>query len=131
MKKEETKFIEKFIKHLPEVIYVEKTFNPLRRGTPDLYIEGPRDIMWVECKWIPKPWTESVAEICDSASWPLQKKWLQRAYHKGVQSAVLVGVGNNEQAYVLNPYYFKFNPANNKLCAIIEAAEWVIECLTY
>jgi len=129
MKKEETKFIEKFIKHLPEVIYVEKTFNPLRRGTPDLYIEGPRDIMWVECKWIPKPWTESVAEICDSASWPLQKKWLQRAYHKGVQTAVLVGVGNNDQAYVLTTYDFDFRHTHDELFPLTESAEWLTACL--
>lgn len=115
MRKQESKLIEKVIRTLPEGIYVEKTFNPLRRGTPDLYIEAPHGIMWIECKWIPKPWTEPVTEICDSASWPLQKRWLQRAKRNGLQVAVLVGVDNNEFYYWLESHEFDFDPSRDVL----------------
>jgi hypothetical protein len=120
LKKQESKLIEKIIKILPEGIYVEKTFNPLRRGTPDLYIEAPHGIMWVECKWIPKPWTEPVTEICDSASWPLQKRWLQRAKRNGVAVGVLVGVGNNDHYYWFDSDDFDYDPARDVLAPLAE-----------
>jgi hypothetical protein len=70
--------------------------------------------MWIECKWIPEPWTEPVAEICDSQSWPLQKRWLQRAKRNGIIVGVLIGIGNNEFCYGLEGPDFDFDPSINK-----------------
>jgi len=101
MNKQETVFSQKLSAMLSPYVYVEKTFNPLRRGTPDLYIEGDCGIAWIELKWIKKPWTEPQETICTSKSWPLQKKWLYRAMNNHVNAGVLVGIGDCSFVYKL------------------------------
>jgi hypothetical protein len=101
MNKQETKFSQKLIALLSPHVYVEKTFNPLRRGTPDLYIEGTKDIAWLELKWIDKPWATPQKTICTSKSWPMQKRWLYRAMNNNKKAGVWVGVGDCSSLYQL------------------------------
>lgn len=115
--KQETTFTRKLVKLLPLSMYIEKTNNPYRRGTPDLYLEDLDFSMWVEMKWIEKPWGErfiSREQICKSKSWPLQLRWLQRAAANGHRTAVIVGVGSKE-AYIIG---YPFDYENHRLMSL-------------
>lgn len=84
--KPETRFIARLKKRLPPEIFVEKTHNPYRRGIPDLYIEGSKDCLWVECKYLPKAQQKFTPALT-----PLQINWLKRAHENNRRVAVLVG----------------------------------------
>ena len=108
--KQETSFTRKLVKLLPLSMYVEKTNNPFRRGTPDLYLEDLNFSMWIEMKWIAKPWGKRFIpreQLCWTKSWPLQLRWLQRAAANGHRAAVVVGVGSKEAYIIGSPFDYE------------------------
>lgn len=113
MQKHETTFCASFHRKLDSAIYVEKTANPFRSGTPDFYYEGPSGkIIWVEYKWINQAWTtnRTTEQICASKNWPLQHRWLTRAHHNQILTFTIIGVGKGQstRAYILEyPYEFQ------------------------
>lgn len=109
--KAETTFSKLLHSKLSSAIYVEKTNNPYRKGTPDFFYEGSGPILWAEHKHILQPWKEDKAasQICKSASWPSQRKWLERAHNNGQSTCVIVGIGNGRKTkgyLLLYPYDF-------------------------
>ena len=125
MNKQETRFIAKLVPLVlaTEGTYVEKTYNPLRRGTPDLYFEGPKNIAWVEAKWQPKPWSEPTDIICARKEWGLQKRWLTRAHNNNKPAFAVVGVGFTKGYIFTYPFTF----LNQPLISIQEIADCILE----
>jgi len=131
--KQETTFANLVNSKLDPRIYYEKMNNPYRSGIPDFYYEGPSSILWVEYKWIAKPWTEDKTpeEVCDRKEWGHQRRWLERAYNNDVMTTTIVGIGLGRTAsgYVLNfPYWFNVElNAQWSTQAIAEIIErWVV-----
>lgn len=113
-RKPENTFINLLNSKLSKDIYYEKMSNPFRSGTPDVYYEGPRNILWVEYKWIPNEWTNNrePSKICPTKSWTHQRHWLERAYKNNIPAYVIVGIGSGRYArgYVLQyPFCFQTN----------------------
>ena len=69
-------------------IYVESMANPYRRGTPDVYYEGPKGCLWVEYKFLKR--IPSQFYYTDILS-PFQVKWIKRAISNNVKCAIVVG----------------------------------------
>lgn len=79
-----------------KAIYIEKTNNPFRGGTPDWYMElGPREEMrWVEGKYRPtkaKPGDSFESDLAVNMLSAQQRAWLLRALLNGRQCELLVG----------------------------------------
>ena len=88
MTKPETNFIRRVGKYLPPEVYAEKTNNPYRGGTPDMYYEGGMDILWAEYKYLKKiPPVVDVSKLLSA----LQYRWLKRAEKNNRTIAVIVG----------------------------------------
>lgn len=126
--KQETTFASYVHSGLPKVIYCEKTSNPFKAGTPDFYLEGPAGILWVEYKWIEKPWAtnRSAEDICDSQSWMRQLQWLKRAETNGINNAVIVGMGQGKKSqgyFITSPYDFSFD--HHRLWSYLELRTWI------
>lgn len=68
--------------------YKEKTNNPYRGGTPDVYYEGQRHL-WVEYKFIEVPKRGSTPILADLSA--LQKDWLCRCHLNTGRARVIVG----------------------------------------
>jgi hypothetical protein len=131
--KQETTFARFIHKGLPSTIYIEKTSNPFRAGTPDYYIEGPEGILWIEYKWINKLWTEDkqAENLCSSQSWIRQLQWLKRAESNDVNNAVIIGVGLGRQSqgyFITSPYDFLYD--QHRLWSYIELRNWIKEYVT-
>lgn len=88
--KPENRFISQVHKHLPELVYREKTNNPYRGGTPDVYYEGSRDILWVEYKF-----KQSLPKTVKLKLTKLQLRWLHRCYGNGKNCWVILGWKDN------------------------------------
>jgi hypothetical protein len=86
--KPETNFIHRIHRILPRSIYREKMYNPLRRGTPDVWYSGPKHDIWVEYKYISK-----IPAILrpDELLSPLQREWILRRLEEGRSIWVIVG----------------------------------------
>lgn len=125
--KPETSFSKLLHSKLDKDVYFEKISSAFRRGQPDFYYEGPKDIAWIEHKWILKPWLsdKEPSKICSTTSWTNQRHWLERAHKNGKQAYVIIGVGKgrNTICYILSyPYAFD----NTSLILPIEqAAKWI------
>jgi hypothetical protein len=86
--KPETNFIRRIHKILPRSIYYEKMYNPLRRGTPDVWYSGVRSDCWVEYKYVPKlPAQLKADELLSS----LQHKWICDRLEEGRNVWVVIG----------------------------------------
>ena len=127
--KKETTFSRLLHSKLSPEIYVEKMSNPYRRGIPDFYYESQGSILWAEHKWIEAPWNKDrkAKDICGTKSWPLQEKWLKRAYDNGKEVRVIVGIGigKDTKAYILR-YPFDFAFGKHKVLKV-EAVAMLIE----
>lgn len=86
--KAENTFIAGVHKYLPLAIYREKTNNPYRGGTPDVYYEHRR-MMWAEYKFIEVPKRDSTVIVPELSE--LQRAWLQRNWKAGHRPLVIVG----------------------------------------
>lgn len=88
--KAENRFITRVHKKLKELypeVYAEKTYNPLRGGTPDCFYEGKQGYHWIEYKWLAKPPVRSFTlKLTD-----LQLRWLHRAADNGRKPWVVLG----------------------------------------
>ena len=85
--KPETTFTKSLLRFLPNV-YVEKTNNPFRSGTADLWFSGSKGDLWVEMKFIaaaPKR-ADLLADVSER-----QKLWLSGRLQEGRNVAVIVG----------------------------------------
>lgn len=109
-------------------VHFEKTSNNFKKGIPDFYIEGPNNILWLEVKWIPKPWTtdREASKICPTTSWVNQRHWLERAHKNGKQAYVIIGIGKGRdtKGYILS-YPYAFSIETTMLLPISSIAEWV------
>jgi hypothetical protein len=126
-----------FMRHvhskLDPAVYVEKTSNPYRAGMPDMYIEGPKNILWVEYKWLPTLWTadRTCDAICRTKSWVAQLRWLRRAHHNGVKAAVVIGIGKGRSAaayIILWPYHFSVT--KDLPVTVQQLRTWILEQTT-
>ena len=109
-------------------IYIEKTNNPFRKGTPDFFYESKGPILWAEHKHILAPWTTDKApsEICKSTSWPAQRRWLVRAHTNNQQALVIIGIGSgrNTQGYILT-FPFNFEVQYNLAFSLEHIAKYI------
>lgn len=87
--KPESNFYRSVHRHLPKELYCEKMYNPLRGGTWDFWISGPRDL-WVEYKWIDRIPTRDNTMVMAELS-ALQKAWGTGRFHEGRNLAIIVG----------------------------------------
>jgi len=91
--KPENQFIAKVHKHLPASVYREKTANPFRGGTPDVYYEGQTDTLFVEYKFAPQ--LTPIIELSNTRKQPhltkLQQLWIRRAVQNGRAVSVILG----------------------------------------
>jgi len=130
--KPENRFINLVHSKMHKDVYYEKMNNPYRSGTPDVYYEGKADILWVEYKWIPKPWSKDLLpeEICSTKSWIAQRNWLKRAYDNGVNAVVIVGIGSGRlsRGYILH-YPFSFNSKVSDY-PVSTISSWIWETVT-
>lgn len=78
---------------IPEV-YTQTMGGTMTNGTPDSYYEAA-SILWVEWKWTS---AQNPRLLPNSKNWPLQMRWLRRAYDNGHKVAVICGSPN--RAYV-------------------------------
>jgi|LWDU01.1.fsa_nt_gi hypothetical protein len=75
--------------HAPNV-HIEGMANPYNNGTPDVYYEGEKKILWVEYKVI-KHWPRNELNIQKYLS-ALQQAWIIRANFNNVDVCVIVGL---------------------------------------
>jgi len=68
--------------------YKEKTNNPYRGGTPDVYYEGAGHL-WVEYKFIILPARDTTPIKADLSE--LQKEWLRRCHLNTGKARVIIG----------------------------------------
>lgn len=85
--KPETTFIRGVHKYLPHT-YFEKTNNPYRGGTADVWYSGDLGDLWVEYKYVPKIVRSDSIRLGLSE---LQKLWLNSRYDEGRSIAVILG----------------------------------------
>lgn len=85
--KPETTYIKGVHKHLTQSYY-EKTNNPFRSGTPDVWYSGNLGELWVEYKFIER--IPKNAKILPEVS-PRQAQWLSNRYVEGRNIAVVLG----------------------------------------
>jgi hypothetical protein len=88
--KPETVYYRSILKLLPRGLYVEKMYNPLKGGTPDLWLSGTADDLWLEVKFVNPIPVHVPIRIYKILS-PLQRKWLSDRYTEGRNTAVLLG----------------------------------------
>ena len=68
--------------------YFEKTNNPWRSGTPDVYYSGLLGSMWIEFKFLPRiPRSKEI--LLDLT--PRQRFWLNNRFAEGRNVAVVLG----------------------------------------
>lgn len=86
--KPENRFIKSVHDVLNNDVYREKTFNPLRGGTPDCVYYGYKKVqdLWIEYKWV-----KAFGKVIKAALSPLQLSWLMRAWDRGREPLVVVG----------------------------------------
>lgn len=112
-----------------------KTNNPFVAGCPDLYVEGPASILWIEFKQLEV--IPSFLTLCEGSKpklTPLQQEWLIRAENNGVTTAVIVGC--QQRGIILQGRQQWSNPISREIF-LIEAlsrgaiAEWIHRKVSY
>ena len=76
--------------------YFEKTNNPFRAGTPDVYYSGEAGALWVEYKFIPR--IPRSTEILPDLS-ARQSRWLNDRFAEGRNVAVVLGTPDGAVIY--------------------------------
>ena len=123
--KPENQYIQGVHKHIDRnLVYYEKTHNPYNSGTPDVYYEGDKDILWVEYKRlsrIPKTFIVKVTE--------LQRKWLNRASNNNVNVAVITAMPDGAVVHTHEHWEHAGTlviPKYVSLKSKKEVAEWIV-----
>lgn len=88
--KAETIFYRSITKLLPRGLHVQKMFNPLYAGTPDLWLSGTADDLWLEVKFINPIPVHAPIRLYKKLE-ASQRKWLSDRYDEGRNVAVLLG----------------------------------------
>lgn len=93
--KPENTFIRSVHKFLQST-YFEKTNNPWRSGTPDVWYSGNRGDLWVEYKFIPRiPRSQNILPDLT----PRQRRWLNSRLDEGRNVAVVLGTPSGGVIY--------------------------------
>lgn len=93
--KPETTFIKGVHRHIPTV-YAEKTNNPFRSGTADVWYSGILGDLWIEYKFLPRiPKSTSILPGLT----PRQRKWLNSRFDEGRNVAVVLGTPDGGVIY--------------------------------
>jgi hypothetical protein len=124
--KPENRFLNLVHKHLPNTVYFEKTHNIYRGGTPDVYYEGPKTILWAEYKYLPKlPKTINLIGQKTPPLSALQQRWLTRAQANNVNVAVIIG--SPQGNFVLENLSWKEPHPVDQLASMLvaEIASWI------
>lgn len=105
--------------------YFEKTNNPWRAGTPDVYYSGSKSELWIEYKFLPK--IPKSAEILPDLT-PRQRRWLNERFNEGRNVAVVLGTPDGGVIYRNKEW---MNPLSSteieaKLLSRAEIARWII-----
>lgn len=121
--KPETTYIKGVHKYLTQSYY-EKTNNPFRSGTPDVWYSGNLGELWVEYKFIER--IPKNAEILPEVS-PRQAQWLANRLAEGRNVAVVVGSPEGGVIYRRANWLIALSPAEfRKLMVPKEAvAKWI------
>ena len=82
----ENTFIKRINKYV--VSYKEKTNNPYRGGTPDVYYEDKKHL-WIEYKFVVVPKRKQTLVKINLSE--LQKLWLKRCHENTGRARVIVG----------------------------------------
>lgn len=86
--KPENRFIASIHKKLPTV-YAEKTNNPFRAGTADVWYSGECGDLWIEYKFIERiPRSKKILPEVT----PRQSRWLNNRFDEGRNVAVVLGL---------------------------------------
>lgn len=102
----ETRFYTGVHKLLPRTVYREKTHNPYRGGTPDVWYSGNADDLWVEYKWLAKL-PRSAPVVLTKLLSPLQQRWLDQRHAEGRNVAVVLGTP--EGAWIMSGKMWKLD----------------------
>ena len=90
----EHSYIKAVTRHLTEVNYKWKINDSYAGGTPDMFLEGISQDLWVEWKYI-KPFPKRDTTVIDLTNTKylsaLQQKWLVRRHHARGDVAVIAG----------------------------------------
>lgn len=94
--KPENAFIHRLHKKFREAPYIEKMYNPLRAGTPDIYYSGHLGDLWVEYKYVTiVPISEKILPDLT----PRQRRWLNGRMSEGRNVAVILGTPDGGVIY--------------------------------
>lgn len=122
--KPENRFIQRVHKRIPQV-YSEKTNNPFRGGTPDVFYTGTSGDLWVEYKYLPKvPKSANVRAALSE----LQRLWLHRRYAEGRNVAVIIGCPEGGVILEAGMWELSLPPAEFKrrLLSVDGVADWIL-----
>ena len=124
--KPENRFLNLVHKHIPSTVYFEKTHNIYRGGTPDVYYEGPKAILWAEYKYLAK--LPKIINLTGQKNPPLsalQQRWLARAHANNKNVAVIVG--SPQGHYVFESLSWKEPHPVDQLTSMLvaEIASWI------
>lgn len=105
--------------------YFEKTNNPWRAGTPDVYYSGDKSELWIEYKYIPKIPISS--EILPDLT-PRQRRWLNERYDEGRNVFVVLGTPDGGVIYRDKEWLKPLSSTEieAKLLSRAEIARWII-----
>lgn len=73
-----------------ETLHREKTHNPYRGGTADVWYSGFLDDLWAEYKWLAKLPKKAPVRLDRELS-PLQQQWLTGRYKEGRNVVAILG----------------------------------------
>ena len=120
--KPETTYIKGVHKHLQS--YYEKTNNPFRSGTADVWYSGKRGDLWVEYKFIER--IPKNAEILPEVTLR-QAQWLGNRLHEGRNVAVVLGSPEGGVLYLGETWLNPIMPAEFRMRMIPQSAvaQWI------
>lgn len=121
-RKPENSFIERVNSKLHPDVYHEKTNNPYRRGMPDVYYEGKKEILWIEYKFIDHIPKAIMPKDLLTAN---QYGWLMRNWENNKNCACIVGFPHPDGGVIFLPYQFDQKHTITSTISPREIASWI------